>query len=60
MSESASGTGLTTETINALITGFSDLSGKQFDLSDMFYNTADGVKVNTEAMRELTDAEFDL
>lgn len=60
ISESASGTGLTSETINALITGFSDLSGKQFDLSDMFYNTADGVKVNTEAVRELTDAEFDL
>ena len=60
MSESVSGTGLTTETINALLTGFSDLTGKDLDVSDAFYNTADGVKVNTEALRELTEAEFDL
>lgn len=60
ISESTSETGLTTETINALLTGFSDLTGKDLDVSEAFYNTADGVKVNTEALRELTQAEFDL
>ena len=58
--ESVSETGLSTETINALLTGFSDLTGKDLDVSEAFYNTADGVKVNTEALRELTEAEFDL
>ena len=60
MSESFSETGLTTETMNALLTGFSDLTGKNLDVSDAFYNTADGVKVNTQALQELTEAEFDL
>ena len=60
ISESMSETGLSTETINALLAGFSDLTGKDLDVSEAFYNTADGVKVNTEALRELTQAEFDL
>jgi len=53
-------TGLSTETINALLSGFSDLTGKNFDVSDAFYNTADGVKINTQALQELTEAEFEL
>ena len=59
-SESMSETGLTSDTINQLVTGFSDVLDKDFDQSDMFYNTADGVKMNVEAMRELAEAEFDL
>jgi len=59
-SESMSETGLTSDTINQLVTGFSDVLGKDFDQSDMFYNTADGVKMNVDAMRELAEAEFDL
>ena len=60
ISESMSETGLTTETINALVEGFSDLTGKNLDVSDIFYNTADGVKVNTQALQELTEAEYDM
>lgn len=60
MSESISETGLTDDTINALKTAFSDLDGSKFDVSDAFYSTADGVKINTEALQELTKAEFEL
>ena len=60
MSESISETGLTDDTINALKTAFSDLDGSKFDVSDAFYSTADGVKVNTKALQELTEAEFEL
>ena len=59
-SESMSETGLTSDTINQLVTGFSDVLGKDFDQSDMFYATADGVKVNADALRELTEAEYEL
>lgn len=60
MSESVSETGMTNETIDSLIKGFSDLTGKDLDKSDLFYNTADGVKANTDALQELTQAEFEL
>lgn len=59
-SESMSETGLTSDTINQLVTGFSDVLGKDFDQSDLFYATADGVKVNADALRELTEAEYEL
>lgn len=56
LSEIQSETGLTTDTINNLQTAFSDLSG--MDVASLFYRTADGVKVNTEYMRQLTEAEY--
>ena len=60
MSEQFSDTGLTSDTMDALLTAFSDLTGNNLDISDAFYNTADGIKVNTQAIEELTEAEFDL
>jgi len=33
--------------MDALLTAFSDLTGNNLDISDAFYNTADGIKVNT-------------
>ena len=56
--EAVSGTGLTRDTINALFSGFSDITGKDLDISDAFYNTADGIKVSTSALQEMTEAEY--
>lgn len=56
LSESLSGTGLETETINSLISGFSDL-GDAADLSSVFYGTADGVKVDLVALQRLAQQQ---
>jgi len=44
-SEMNSGTGITIDTINELQRQFSDLAG--YDVSNIFYQTADGMKMNT-------------
>jgi len=44
--------------MNTLVEQFSDL--ENYDVSKIFYSTADGMKFNTDATRELIDAEYDL
>ena len=56
LSETASSTGMAEESIDALITGFSNL-GDKADISKVFYNTADGVKVNVVALQELAQKQ---
>ena len=51
-------TGLTIDTMNELERQFSDLAG--YDVSDIFYRSADGMKFNTAAAEALIDAEYDL
>lgn len=57
-SEINSGTGLTRDTMHELEQGFSDL--EDYDISKIFYATADGMKFNTEATKDLIDAEYQL
>jgi len=45
MSEINSETGLTIDTMNELQRQFSDLAG--YDVSNIFYQSADGMKMNT-------------
>jgi hypothetical protein len=56
--ESWSNTGLTTETMQTLISQFSEMSG--FDFSGLFYNTAQGIKLDTDATKMLVDAQYEL
>ena len=51
-------TGLTTETMMDLQTAFSDLAGS--DVSNIFYQSADGMKFNIRAAESLIDAEYEL
>ena len=57
-SEMNSETGLTIDTMNELKRQFSDLAG--YDVSNIFYQSADGMKFNTEAVEALVDAEYEL
>lgn len=57
-SEINSETGLTIETMNELERQFSDLEG--YDISKAFYQTADGMKFNEDAVEALVDAEYEL
>lgn len=57
-SEMSSGTGLTIDTMNELERQFSDLAGH--DVSDIFYQSADGMKFNADAAEALVDAEYEL
>lgn len=59
ISETLSETGLSSETIQSLITDFSDL-GEAVDISSVFYNTADGVKANFIELERLVQKENDL
>ena len=59
LGEMATETGLTTDTIKTLTTQFSDLADSA-DISSIFYNTADGVKVDVVAMQRLAEAERDI
>jgi len=49
-------TGLTIDTMNELKRQFSDLAG--VDVSTIFYQSADGMKMNVGAAEELVDAEY--
>lgn len=55
-SEMDSGTGMTIDTMNELKKQFSDLKG--FNMDNVFYETADGVKMNKSAVEELVDQEY--
>lgn len=57
-SEMNSETGLTIDTMNELSRQFSDLVG--YDVSSIFYETADGMKFNVEAAENLVEAEYQL
>ena len=57
-SEMMSGTGLSIDTINSLIQQFSDLTG--MDVSKIFYESSDGMKMNATAAEALVDAEYEL
>ena len=57
-SEMNSETGLSIETMNELQKQFSDLAGR--DVSGIFYQSADGMKMNVDAARDLIDAEYEL
>lgn len=58
MQEILSTTGLTTDTVNQLANAFSDISGSNID--SIFYRTADGVRVDKEALQELVQQEYEL
>lgn len=54
-SEIQSSTGLTSDSIETLKTQFSDLEG--YDPTDLFYNSAKGVKVNTGELKNMLQAQ---
>lgn len=56
LAQSASATGLTSDSIAALETRYSSLAAKGYDVSEMFENTANGVHINAQAYQELEDA----
>ena len=51
ISESISGSGLSTESLSAIESMFSDISG--YDPSKLFERTANGIRLNTEEFRKL-------
>ena len=53
LSDSRSATGLTTEDINNVTTAFKDLDN--FDPASIFEETATGVHLNTEALKEYNE-----
>lgn len=53
LSESASDTGLSTDSIQAIKDMFSDLDG--YNALDLFEKTTTGVRLNTQALQELND-----
>ena len=57
-SEINSETGLTIDTMNELKRQFSDIEG--YDLASLFYESADGMKLNASAAEYLVDTEYDL
>ena len=57
-SEINSETGLTIDTMNSLEQQFSDLSGRK--IANIFYQSADGMKMNLRAAENLVDAEYEL
>lgn len=58
LDEMNSGTGITTDTMDTIITQFSDLEG--MDTDDIFYRTSEGIKVNTSRLRDFAEAENDV
>ena len=55
LSEMGTKTGLSNDTIDSLMTGFSDIAGQ--DVSNLFYRTAEGVKVDIRELERLVRAE---
>lgn len=65
MSESISGTGMTADSITAVKTALSSLISendafKDASLDGIFRNTADGVDLNTDAMKQLIKKQHDM
>lgn len=58
MSEINSETGLTRETMDSLLQSFDDLTA--YDLSGLFYESADGMKLNVGMAQDLIDAQYEL
>lgn len=56
MSESISGTGLSTDTISAIKSQFADLGMSNLDI--LFTNTAEGVKLNADALENLSKIQY--
>lgn len=56
MSEMTTETGLSTDTMQQIVTGFSEL-GDAADISSIFYGTADGVKVDMIALKRLAEQQ---
>lgn len=54
VSESASATGLSADSIKTLISRYKELSG--YDMASLFSTSAHGVRLNTDALYELEDA----
>ena len=55
LSEIQSSTGLTSDTKKSLTTQFSDLAN--VDVEDIFYRSANGVKINTNALKDFAEQE---
>ena len=53
MAESVSGAGLSSESIKALKSRYSELASEGYDLSSMFEETSNGIHLNREAVNEL-------
>lgn len=60
MEESQSASGLSTETMNSLKGSFEDLGVSDTDLNALFEATADGVKLNSDALEDLIDVQHQL
>ena len=58
MSEINSETGLTRDTMDSLLQSFDDLTA--YDLSGLFYESADGMKLNVGMAQDLIDARYEL
>ena len=58
ISESISNTGLSADSINQLSASFEGL--ENIDTSSLFYNTADGVKLNVDALEKMTKAQDEI
>lgn len=58
LSETGTQTGLTVDTMKELERSFSDLKG--IDITTLFYRTADGVKLDTNAVANLIEKENEL
>lgn len=60
LSEVVTETGLTNETIDGLVTGFSDLGDRAEITSKLLYGSADGMKVDVRALQQMAEAERNL
>lgn len=58
LGEIQSSTGLTSDTIKSLTTQFSDLANA--NVEDIFYRSADGVKINTNALKDFAEQENEI
>ena len=56
LQESVSATGLSSESISALTSRYSDLEAEGYNLSDMFEETSNGIHLNKKAVGELEQA----
>ena len=55
--ETNSETGLTSDSVKNLVTQFSDLTAQGTDISNLFSRSADGLKLNTERFKDLSEIQ---
>lgn len=60
LSEVVTETGLTNETIDSLVTSFSDLGDRAEITGKLLYGSADGMKVDVRALQQMAEAERNL